>query len=55
MIKADGIWQLGQENEAAKFGAVPGDVRYVDQNNDNKINDKDRIFVGSIIRISMVL
>lgn len=47
MIKADGIWQLGQENEAAKFGAVPGDVRYVDQNNDNKINDKDRIFVGS--------
>lgn len=47
MIQADGIWQKGQEKEAAKYGSVPGDVRYVDQNNDGEINDKDRVFVGS--------
>lgn len=48
MIEADGIWQLGQEAEAAKYGSVPGDVRYVDLNKDNEINDKDRTFVGSL-------
>lgn len=48
MIEADGIWQLGQEAEAAKYGSVPGDVRYIDLNNDNEINDKDRTFVGSL-------
>lgn len=48
MIEADGVWQLGQEAEAAKYGSVPGDVRYVDLNKDNEINDKDRTFVGSL-------
>lgn len=48
MIEADGIWQLGQEAEAAKYGSVPGDVRYIDLNKDNEINDKDRTFVGSL-------
>lgn len=47
MIKADGIWQKGQEEEAAKYGSVPGDVRYIDQNKDGQINDDDRVFVGS--------
>lgn len=47
MIKADGIWQADQKDEAAKYGSVPGDVRYVDQNKDGKINDEDRVFIGS--------
>ena len=47
MIQADGIWQKGQEEEAAKYGSVPGDVRYVDQNKDGQINDDDRVFIGS--------
>lgn len=49
MIEADGIWQLGQEVEAAKYGQVPGDVRYIDLNNDGKINDNDRVFIGSLL------
>lgn len=47
MIEAAGIWQADQKEEAAKYGAVPGDVRYVDHNKDGKINDEDRVFVGS--------
>lgn len=47
MIESDGIWQLGEEGEASKYGSVPGDVRYIDQNEDGKINDEDRVFVGS--------
>jgi TonB-linked SusC/RagA family outer membrane protein len=42
----DGIWQLGEEEEAAVYGAQPGDVRFVDQNNDGVINDEDRIIRG---------
>lgn len=48
MIRADGIWQLDQEDEAKKYGAVPGDVRYVDENKDGQINDDDRVFIGSL-------
>lgn len=47
MIEAAGIWQTDQKEEAAKYGAVPGDVRYIDHNKDGKINDEDRVFVGS--------
>lgn len=42
----DGVWQLGQEEEAAVYGCVPGDFRYVDQNGDGVLNEKDKIFTG---------
>lgn len=42
----DGVWQLGQEEEAAVFGNKPGDFRYVDQNGDDKLNQDDKIFTG---------
>ena len=42
----DGIYQIGDEAEAAKYGLFPGDFRYVDQNGDGKINSEDRIFQG---------
>jgi TonB-linked SusC/RagA family outer membrane protein len=42
----DGIWQTGQEDEAAVYGAAPGDVRFIDQNNDGVIDDEDRIIRG---------
>ncbi|WP_406546040.1 hypothetical protein, partial [Succinimonas sp.] len=29
-----GVWQLGEETEAAKFGCQPGDFKYKDQNGD---------------------
>ena len=42
----DGIWQLGEEEEAAVYGAAPGDVRFVDQNNDGVIDNEDRVILG---------
>jgi len=42
----DGIWQLGEEEQAAIYGAAPGDVRFIDQNNDGVIDDEDRIIRG---------
>lgn len=55
----DGIWGLESaglfqdqadiDNSAPqKFGGTirPGDIKYVDQNNDNRIDEKDEIFLG---------
>lgn len=46
-LEADGIWQLEEEAEAALYGAQPGDFKYVDQNNDQKIDEADRKIIGS--------
>ncbi|MGQ1784622.1 MULTISPECIES: SusC/RagA family TonB-linked outer membrane protein [unclassified Saccharicrinis] len=47
----DGIWQLDEADEAAVYGQVPGAVRVVDQNNDDKIStgtgEDDRKIIGS--------
>ncbi|MGF1585618.1 MAG: TonB-dependent receptor [Bacteroidales bacterium] len=43
----DGIWQLGEENEASVYGKKPGDIREKDINNDGLINDDDRLILGS--------
>ena len=42
----DGVYQIGEEAEAAKYGLFPGDFKYVDQNGDEVINAKDRVFQG---------
>lgn len=47
MIQANGIWQSDEAEEAKRYGNVPGDVKYVDQNNDGVIDDEDRVFCGS--------
>ncbi len=41
-----GVWQLGQEVEAAKYGLQPGDFRYLDQNGDGLLNNEDKVFQG---------
>lgn len=45
----DGIFQSQTEIDAhaTQSGAVPGDIRFIDLNNDNVINDKDRTFIGN--------
>ncbi|NQU54796.1 MAG: TonB-dependent receptor [Bacteroidetes bacterium] len=47
----DGIWQLDEADEAAKYGQVPGSVKVVDQNNDGKISngtgEDDRVVLGN--------
>ena len=43
-----GIWQLGQEDEAASYGDfVPGDPRIRDVDGDGIITDDDRTFLGN--------
>ncbi|GBU08775.1 SusC/RagA family TonB-linked outer membrane protein [Bacteroidales bacterium] len=47
MVESDGIWQTNEAAEAAKYGNVPGDVKYVDVDKNYKIDDKDRQFIGN--------
>lgn len=45
----DGIWQLDEAEEAAKYGQTPGQVRVKDLNNDGKITpDADREVIGQV-------
>lgn len=44
-----GIWQLGEEAEAAKNGQEPGDIKVKDQNGDGIIDpNNDRIVLGQL-------
>lgn len=43
-FQRSGVWQLGEEAEADKFGLQPGDFKYVDQNGDGVLTDADRVF-----------
>ena len=43
----DGIWQLDEYAEAAVYGARPGQYKFVDQNNDDVINNEDKVVIGS--------
>lgn len=49
--KQEGIFQNEAEiaayNKQTSWVSRPGDIRYADLNNDGKINDKDRTFLGS--------
>lgn len=42
----NGIWQLGEEAEAKKYGAIPGDVKVKDLNKDGSIGELDKIILG---------
>jgi len=42
----DGVYQIGDEAEAAVYGLHPGDFRVVDQNEDGVLNVKDKIYQG---------
>lgn len=46
VLESDGIWQLGDEEEAAKYGQKPGQYKVKDYNSDYVINDKDMIIYG---------
>jgi TonB-linked SusC/RagA family outer membrane protein len=45
--KKIGIWQLGEEEEAAKYNRVPGQIKIQDTNEDGSITDADRVILGS--------
>lgn len=44
--EAVGIWQVGQEAEAAAFGQEPGDFIVRDVNNDGVLDIEDNVFQG---------
>ncbi|MBE7171293.1 MAG: SusC/RagA family TonB-linked outer membrane protein [Williamsia sp.] len=44
--KTLGIWQKGEETQAAKYGEIPGDVKVQDVNGDGKFTNDDKQFLG---------
>ena len=49
--KTDGLFQSQEEVDAApaQVGAGPGRIRYADINNDNRIDDLDRTWIGTTL------
>lgn len=49
--KTDGIWQTQEEiiQSGTKDNVKPGDVKFVDQNNDGFVNTEDRVIIGKSI------
>ena len=45
--KIIGVWQLGEEDEAALFGRVPGDFKLLDVDDDGVIDFDDQVFQGN--------
>ena len=41
-----GVWQVGEEEQADKYGLQPGDFKYKDQNGDDIMTDADKVFMG---------
>lgn len=46
LLHSDGIWQINEAAEAAKYNAQPGDRKIRDLKKDNVINGEDRDFGG---------
>ena len=47
-LESDGLWQVGQEAEAAKYNSKVGEIKYLDKNNDGAITAEDVITSYSI-------
>ena len=44
-----GTWRLDEVAEAARYGRVPGQIKYRDVNDDGVIDDNDRVYAGTSI------
>lgn len=47
--KMVGIWQLGEEEEATRYGKTPGDPRVLDVNDDGVLDQSDKQWLGSAV------
>jgi len=45
--KKQGIWQINEAAEAAKYGATPGQIKIEDHDGDGKITTADRYVIGN--------
>jgi TonB-dependent starch-binding outer membrane protein SusC len=43
----DGVWQIGEEEQAAIYGSVPGNPKIRDVNGDKILNNKDKYHAGT--------
>lgn len=50
-LESDGIWQTSEDDKAAVYDASPGDFKYVDKNNDGKIDVKDMGIIGHALPV----
>lgn len=48
-LHSAGIWQTAEADEAASYGAQPGDFKYIDTNGDGEINADDREIIGQAL------
>jgi hypothetical protein len=46
-VKKIGIWQLGEKEDAGKYGAAPGDIKIQDVNGNGTIGAEDRQVIGN--------
>lgn len=46
LLRADGLWQLDEAADAARYNAFPGDRKVVDLDGNGVVNGDDRDFVG---------
>ncbi|RFZ90911.1 SusC/RagA family TonB-linked outer membrane protein [Mucilaginibacter conchicola] len=44
--KVLGTWGTSEATEAAKFGKLPGDLKFLDVNGDHQINSQDNVVLG---------
>ncbi len=44
-----GTWGTAEADEAKKYGRLPGDLKFKDQNGDGQINDQDRVILGKTV------
>ncbi|MEX2601871.1 MAG: TonB-dependent receptor [Balneolaceae bacterium] len=42
-----GIWQLNEADQAAEFSQTPGQIKVRDVNGDGRINEQDRVIIGT--------
>jgi TonB-dependent starch-binding outer membrane protein SusC len=48
-IVREGTWSTEEADAAQRYGRLPGDLKFRDQNNDGQINDQDRVILGKTI------
>ncbi|MDR0429390.1 MAG: SusC/RagA family TonB-linked outer membrane protein [Tannerellaceae bacterium] len=47
--KMIGIWQLGEEEDAKKYGKQPGDPKLLDIDEDGKMTQNDKVWQGTLV------
>jgi hypothetical protein len=44
-----GLWKVAEATEAYKYGQLPGDIHYIDVNNDGQIDLLDQMVIGNAL------